>query len=106
MTMQHGLIVEDGVARNYDPPGRTLTGIWDINPSQQFVGTYIVGGVRHGFLQLPLSSDGYAPAPINIDFPDATATIAYGINLGGVIVGQYVLSGRVHGFAAVPQTSN
>ena len=33
MTMQHGLIVEDGVARNYDPPGRTLTGIWDINPS-------------------------------------------------------------------------
>jgi hypothetical protein len=49
--MQHGLIVEDGVARNYDPPGRTLTGIWDINPSQQFVGTYIVGGVRHGFLQ-------------------------------------------------------
>src|SRR5205085_1525538 len=93
MGVQHGLIVQDGVARPYDPPASTLTAIWDINPGQQFVGTYISGGVRHGFLQNPDGS-----APVNVDYPGAAASIAFGINPEGVIVGQYSASGRVHGF--------
>lgn len=100
---RHGFIVRDRQFQSYDVPGTmvTLTAIWDVNPGQQFVGTYVSAGVRHGFLQNPDGS-----APINIDFPGAVATIAYGINPGGVIVGQYLLSGRLHGFAAVPATSN
>src|SRR5205823_12096687 len=99
-------VVQDGVFQPYDVLGSTLTGIWDINPGQQSVGTYISGGVRHGFLQNPPAPDGQVPDPINVDFPGAAATIAFGINPDGVIVGQYLMSGHVHGFVAVPLTSD
>jgi hypothetical protein len=82
----------------YDIPLSIFTQIWDINPGQQFVGTYKdSSGHQHGFLQLPDGS-----SPIQLDYPGAAATIAFGINPDGVIVGQYSASGNVHGFAAVP----
>jgi uncharacterized membrane protein len=109
----HGFVVLNGVLQQqpagaacydisgtpcYDVPLSTLTQIWDINPEQQFVGTYKdSSGVQHGFLQNPDGS-----APIQLDYPGAAATIAFGINPDGVIVGQYSVSGNVHGFAAVP----
>lgn len=108
----HGFVVQNGELQQptgaacydtsgmpcYDVPLSTLTQIWDINPGQQFIGTYKdSSGHQHGFLQL---ADG--SAPIQLDFPGATATIAFGINPGGVIVGQYSVGGHVHGFAAIP----
>ena len=74
-----------------------MTAIWDINPSQVFVGTYIDSTGRHGFLQLPDGS-----AAVKVDPPGSTATTAFGINPSGVIVGQYLAGGVVHGFVAVP----
>lgn len=98
---RHGFVVQDGVFQSYDVPGSILTAIWDINPGQQFVGTYRDStGHRHGFLQLPDGS-----APIALDFPGSSLTFAFGINPDGVIVGQYMASGRVHGFVAVSATS-
>jgi len=98
---RHGFQVQNGVFQSLDVPGSLLTAIWDINPSQQFVGVYIDGsGHRHGFLQLPDGS-----GPINVDFPGAASTVAFGINPEGVIVGQYLASGRTHGFMAVPAAS-
>jgi probable HAF family extracellular repeat protein len=100
MGHRRGFKVEKGVFKSYDVPNSTLTAIWDINPSQQFVGTYVDStGRRHGFLQLPDGS-----APINVDYKGAAATIAFGINPDGVIVGQYTASGVTHGFVAVPVT--
>ncbi len=108
----HGFVVQNGILQPpagaacydmsgtpcYDVPLSTLTQIWDINPGQQFVGTYKdSSGHQHGFLQLPDGS-----APIQLDYPGAAATIAFGINPGGVIVGQYSAGGNVHGFAAMP----
>jgi uncharacterized membrane protein len=98
---RHGFTVRNGEFQSYDVPGAALTAIWDVNPGQQFVGTYVAGGIRHGFLQNPDGSP-----PINIDFPGAAGSVAFGINAGGVIVGQYMTSGRSHGFAAIPQTTN
>ena len=110
---QHGLLVQGGVFQSYDPTSAaTLTAIWDMDPSQQFVGTYRVAGEpgakRHGFLQLPATPDGEFPAAINVDFPGAFATIIFGINPDGQMVGQYTLvsGGPAHGFAAVPTTNN
>jgi len=110
---QHGLLVQGGVFQSYDPTSAaTLTAIWDMDPSQQFVGTYRVAGEpgakRHGFLQLPATPDGGFPAAINVDFPGAFATIVFGINPDGQMVGQYTLvsGGPAHGFAAVPTTNN
>jgi probable HAF family extracellular repeat protein len=98
---RHGFQVQNGVFRSFDVPSSQLTAIWDINPSQQFVGTYVDGaGHRHGFLQLPEDF-----APVNVDFPGAASTVAFGINPDGVIVGQYLASGRLHGFVAVPAES-
>jgi hypothetical protein len=120
----HGYVVRDGVLEPYDatPAVSTttpaLTSIWDMNASQQFVGTYRVAGEpltrRHGFLQNPDGS-----APLTVDFtcqeplgcaggaPLGTVafhTIAYGISPSGVIVGQYQLvsGGATHGFVATP----
>jgi len=105
---RHGFVVRDGAFQSYDVDNSSLTAIWDMNPSQQFVGTYVDKntGRRHGFLQLPDGS-----APINVDFPPPNPTlffptIAFGINPDGVIVGQYSAGGRIHGFVAVPPTSN
>ena len=99
---RHGFVVQDGVFDSYDVPGSTLTASWDINPSQQIVGTFVDStGHRHGFLQLPDGS-----APIQLDYPGAATTTAFGINPDGVIAGQYSASGHVHGFVAVPVTSN
>jgi len=114
---QHGYVVRNGMLEPYDPVGANLTAIWDVNPSQQFVGTFRYSGEpatkRHGFLQ---NADGMAP--ITLDFtceeptgctgaPSGTvafATIAFGVNSGGVVVGQYALvsGGAVHGFVAIP----
>ena len=99
---RHGLVVQDGVFQSYDVPGSILTAIWDINPNQQFVGTYIDNtGHRHGFLQLPDGS-----APINVDYPGSAATLPFGNNPEGAIVGRYLASGHVHGFVALPVSSN
>ena len=99
---RHGLLVQDGVLQSYDVPGSILTAIWDINPNQQFAGTYIDNtGHRHGFLQLPDGS-----APIIVDYPGSAATLTFGINPEGAVVGRYAASGHVHGFVAVPVTSN
>jgi probable HAF family extracellular repeat protein len=99
----HGFVVQSGSFQVYDVPDSTLTQIWDINPGQQFVGTYVdKTGKRHGFLQLP---DGSPPITINVPseppFNASPSTIAYGINPGGAIVGQYTdTSGHTHGFLA------
>jgi hypothetical protein len=128
----HGFIVQNGALQQppvgascYDMSGMpcydvllsTFTQIWDINPRQQFVGTFTdSGGHQHGFLQLPDGS-----APIQLDYPGTvTGTIAFGINPDGVIVGQYTVSSycedyvdprthnclHTHGFTAVPVTSD
>lgn len=114
---QHGYVVRDGMLTAYDPDGANLTAIWDINPSQQFVGTFRYAGEpaskRHGFVQTPDSS-----AAITLDFtcedpagcagaPPGTvafATVALGVNPDGLVVGQYALvaGGALHGFVAVP----
>jgi hypothetical protein len=119
---QHGYTVRNGIFEPYDPtPTTNLTAIWDINPSQQFVGTYREGGEnsarRHGFLQNP---DGSAPVIFDFTCQEATgcagapfgtvalATVAFGVNPDGIIVGQYVLTngGLAHGFVAVPSDRN
>ena len=74
---RHGFIVQDGVFYAYDVPSATikLTAIWDINPRGQFVGTYVDGTGRHGFLQNPDGS-----APVQVDVTGQTNTIVMGIN--------------------------
>jgi len=114
---QHGYVVRDGMLASYDPPGADLTAIWDVNPSQQFVGTFRYAGEpltkRHGFLQNP---DGLEPTTLDFTCEGtagcagapagtvAFSTIAFSVNSDGVVVGQYVLvpGGAVHGFVAVP----
>jgi hypothetical protein len=105
---QHGYVLQDEVLHTYDVPNSTLTVIWDINPEQESVGTYVdVTGKQHGFLQLPDGS-----APITIDVPstppfNAVLSLAQGINPGGEIVGQYRdTGGHTHGFLAVPTIGN
>lgn len=100
---QHGFILQDGVLQTYDVPGSTLTAIWDINPEQEFVGTYKdSSGKQHGFVQFP---DGSSPLAIN--YPNAVLSVAMGVNPEGAIVGQYTdTTGRTHGFLAVPQNGN
>ena len=122
-SQQHGFLVRNGMLESYDPTATTnLTAIWDINPSQQFVGTYRQIGEppakRHGFLQNPPPSEDSAlppPTTLDVHFLDAAgntvnafATVAFGINPGGVIVGQYALisGGAPHGFIAMPPDSN
>lgn len=116
-SQQHGYLVRNGVFEIYDPvadPG--VTAIWDMNPAQQFVGTYRRKAEttlkRHGFVQLDNDS---APVTLDVQFTDgsgntvtAFATVALGISPSGVIVGQYSLvsGGPQHGFVAVPPPSN
>jgi hypothetical protein len=123
---QSGYVVRSGMLEFYDPAfddpaiKANLTAIWDINPRQQFVGTYRAEGEtaakRHGFLQQPdgsaavildftcQESDGCAGAPFGTV---AFATTAFGVNPTGVVVGQYVLAtgGALHGFVAIPQSA-
>jgi hypothetical protein len=48
----HGYVVENGRFVPNDVPGSTLTQIWGINSSENFVGLYDdVAGNEHGFLQ-------------------------------------------------------
>ncbi len=118
---QHGYVVRNGMLTPYDPDGANLTAIWDINPNQQFVGTFRYSGEpaakRHGFLQNagslgPITLDftceeptGCAGAPLGTV---AFATVAFGVNSAGVVVGQYavVSGGAVHGFVAIPPDTN
>jgi hypothetical protein len=96
---QHGYVLQNGMLQSYDVPNSTFTTIWDINPGQEFVGTYKdTSGKQHGFLQLPHGS-----TPITVEYPGAVATIAMGINPGGAIVGQYTdTNSHTHGLLAVP----
>jgi hypothetical protein len=101
----HGFIVQDGNLHTYDAPGSRLTVIWDINPSDAYVGVYTTDR-NHAYLQLP---DGSAPIALDL-LPGFPANIlgasANGINAGGSIVGQYTDSSHVlHGFLAVPLVS-
>ena len=103
---QHGYVLQNKFLQTYDVPGSILTVVWDINPEQEMVGTYVDGtGKQHGFLQLPGGA-----APLSIDVPsappfNAVKTIAMGVNPTGAIVGQYAdSSGHTHGFLAVPST--
>jgi uncharacterized membrane protein len=113
---QHGYLVRNGMLETYDPSGANLTAIWDMNPSQRFVGTYRKTGEpatkRHGFVQY---ADGSASADLDVTFIDASgttvtafSTIAFGISPSGVIVGQYALvsGGAPRGFVAVPIPGN
>jgi hypothetical protein len=119
---QHGYVVRNGMLEPYDPtPATTLTAIWDINPSQQFVGTYRESGEvaakRHAFLQKP---DGSLPITLDFTCQESTgcagapfgtvafATVAFGVNPDSVIVGHYLLvnGGAVHGFVAIPSDTN
>ena len=100
----HGYILQNGVLEPYDVPDSTATTIWDINPGQQMIGTYVdQRGKRHAFLQLPDGS-----APLTIDAPsappfNAVSSLAMGVNPSGAIVGQYTdSSGHTHGFLALP----
>jgi len=122
LNQQHGYLVRNGMLESYDPTAATtVTAIWDINASQQFVGTYRESGEaaakRHAFLQrlddsAPITFDficqesaGCAGAPFGTV---AFATVAFGLNPQGVIVGQYVLvsGGAPHGFVAIPRDMN
>lgn len=101
---QHGYILRNGMLQTYDVPNSTLTAIWDINPKEEFVGTYVdATGKRHGFVQFPDGS-----SPITIDYPNnAVLTIAMGINPEGAIVGQYTdTHGVTHGFLAALATGH
>lgn len=119
---QRGYVVRSGMLEAYAPTAATnLSAIWDINPSQQFVGTYRESGElvgqRHAFLQNPDGSNS-----INLDFtcqdpagcggaPFGTVafgTVAYGINAEGVVVGQYAIANGapLHGFIAIPPGMN
>ncbi len=71
------------------PDGATLTTAFGINARGDIVGTYVKGGVQHGFL---FSKGKFT----NIDFSDehgvtAQGTIARGIGPSGEIVGSYWL---------------
>lgn len=100
---EHGFVLRNGTLQAYDVPDSSLTIIWDINPNEEFTGTYKdTAGKQHGFLQLPDGS-----APIMIDYPNSVVSIAMGINPEGTIVGQYTDTvGRTHGFLAAPVTDN
>jgi len=118
---QHGYVVRNGILAPYDPAGANLTAIWDINPSEQFVGTFRYSGEpaakRHGFLQ---NADNLAPITLDFTCGEPTgcagtplgtvafATIAFGVNAGGSVVGQYALvaGGPLHGFVAIPPDRN
>jgi hypothetical protein len=118
---QHGYVVRSGMFTPYDPDGANLTAIWDMNASQQIVGTFRFSGEalpkRHAFLQNPDGSpavtfdfvcqdpDGCAGAPPGTN---AFSTVAFGVNSEGVIVGQYslVIGGATHGFVARPSDTN
>ena len=119
---QHGYLVRKGMLESYDPtPTTSLTAIWDISPSERFVGTYREFGElpaqRHGFVQ---TLDGSAPITLDFTCEDpggcagaplgtrAFATVAFGINPDAVVVGQYLLvnGGVAHGFVAIPSGTN
>jgi len=99
----HGYILQNGMLQPYDFPNSTFTWIWDINPKEEFVGTYKdTANKQHGFLQ---PADG--SAPITVDYPNAVTSIAMGLNPEGAIVGQYTdTKGQTHGFLAAPMHGN
>jgi uncharacterized membrane protein len=68
------------------PQGASFSTAFGINARGDIVGTFVAGGVQHGFL---LSKGKFTV----IDFPDAQGTIARGIGPSGEIVGSYWLPG-------------
>jgi hypothetical protein len=113
--MQHGYVVQNGMLRDlrpaFDMTVVNLTAIWDMNPSQQFVGTYAAKRLNPP-PSVTASCNPDAPEAVNLDFSftdpagntvTAFATIAFSINPEGVIVGQcsLVAGGPPHGFMAV-----
>jgi len=74
-----------------DYPGADNTQAWGINSRGEIVGTYVGGGVMHGFL---LNRYGFR----SINYPNSDSTYANGINVWGDIVGGYTVGGVTHGF--------
>jgi hypothetical protein len=97
---RHGFIVQNGEFHSYNfSSSSSLTAIWDINPSGQFVGTYVDGTGRHGFLQNP---DGSPPIKLDVSFSGGANTVVNAINPAAVIVGTYTAGGLTRGFVAAP----
>lgn len=83
---------------SYSPieyPGATVTTATGVNARGDVVGSYVLGGMQHGFLL----RDG---AFTTIDVPGAAGTDARGINPAGDIVGGYWRPGEppanIHGY--------
>jgi len=76
-------------------PGATSTTAWGINPRGDIVGSYVLGGVSHGFL---LSHGSFT----TIDVPGAASTDTRGIGPNGEVVGTYRMPGEAavtfHGY--------
>jgi hypothetical protein len=122
LNQQHGYLVRNGMLESYDPTAATtVTAIWDINASQQFVGTYRESGEaaakRHAFLQrlddsAPSHSTSSArnqqAVPVRRSARLRLQRSPSAVNPQGVIVGQYVLvsGGAPHGFVAIPRDMN
>ena len=83
-----------------DFPGAAGTSATGINPRGDIVGSYVAGGVTHGYIL----RDG---AFTTIDFPGAAGTDARGIGPSGEIVGNYWFAGEpavnIHGYLLTKQ---
>jgi len=74
-----------------DVPGSTFTDINGVNDFGQVVGSYVAGGISHGFVK---SGESYT----SLDVPGAASTAAWDINEDGQVAGSYVSGGLTHGF--------
>jgi len=97
-----GYIIDDGEFRSFQVPGGGRTEAWDVNPTGDIVGFYVVPGpppLLRGFL---LVGDDYT----TIHIPGALHTRVFGINTAGDIVGDYVSDGVARGFVAIRSGSS
>lgn len=76
---------------NIDNPDADWTEARGINNNGVIVGSYGLGGTRHGFV---LEGENYS----TLDYPGAESTFAAGINDIGEIVGSYTDAAGQHGF--------
>ena len=93
--LYHGVILENGVLRQYDFPGAVQTEIYGISDATgALTGNYIdASGVRRGF-----SGDEV------IEFPGASETYADFVNASGGMVGSYVdADGLFHPYIRTPK---
>ncbi len=93
--LYHGVILENGVLRQYDFPGAVQTEIYGISDTTgALTGNYIdASGIRRGF-----SGDEV------IEFPGASETYADFVNASGGMVGSYVdADGLFHPYIRTPK---